>query len=424
MIDKTALFLTHTDCNIPALKKHGLGIGPNADFDGFFVEPLRTVFSEVLVYDIWRRYAEVGPSQSNREILDLVRARHPRYVVWPSMMYEIAEATFTAIRQSGAIVVGWFFDDEMRFENYSHRWIPYLDYCFTNDPEAFGRYAQLGGKALLVVLGSNPEIFRRLPGPLEYDVTFVGRKFGGRGVWIEQLCAEGIRALAFGKGWPHGYVSTADMVRIFNSSKINLCFTQSYAMGARPQMKDRIFHICMAGGFLLCEYIPGIEQFFDLDREIVCFRDLAEATAKIRCFLDNETERQAIAQAGWERANREHSQAARMSRAFAMLEADLAVHGQNVSSASYSISPVESQRLPFSFHFEWAKGLMAAGYPRDRWLEELNAAARYEAHNPRLCILRALGYLPATIRPLLFWLLSIRREFRRWRARGGKRLPS
>ena len=39
MINETIIFLTATDFGIQSLKKHDLGIGPNIDFDTFFVKP-------------------------------------------------------------------------------------------------------------------------------------------------------------------------------------------------------------------------------------------------------------------------------------------------------------------------------------------------------------------------------------------------
>ena len=94
MINEKILFLTHTDCAIPELKKHGLGIDPVFDYDAYFVQPLKEVFSKVIVYDIWKSYAEIGVRKSNEKIIDIVCAEQPKYLLWPSMMYEIVESTF------------------------------------------------------------------------------------------------------------------------------------------------------------------------------------------------------------------------------------------------------------------------------------------------------------------------------------------
>jgi hypothetical protein len=406
VIDATSLFLTATDCGIPALTMHGLG---EIAFDDEvnFVQPLRNTFSKVVVYDLGKNYAEIGARRANQVMLDIIRSERPKYVVWPSRMYEVLESTFQAARQHGTLVVGWFFDDEIRFDDYSRWWIPYLDYCLTNDPQAVAKYEALGVRAVHFVSRSNPEVLRRIDGPWRYDVTFVGRKFGDRGDWIEALGACGINAQAFGCGWDNGHVSTEEMVSIFNQSKVNLCFTGSYGVNTRPQMKDRIFHVCMCGGFLLCEYVAGIEENFEIDREIVCFTDLEEATAKIQYYLAHEAERESIAHAGWQRAQRDHTQQAALLRAFEAI--DQVARNRPASAPSDPIPinlPPDIRRLPSDFHLSWAHGLVLEGYPVERWREELDLALHYDPENAQALRLQTIGRFPTFARAGLLHLLA------------------
>ncbi len=404
MIDETILFLTHADCGIPALKRHGIGIGPNADFDSLFVQPLREVFSEVIVYDLWRSYAKIGIVKSNEEIIDIVYTEQPKYLVWPSMMYEITESTFQKIRKQGTLVVGWFFDDEIRFDDYSRWWIPCLDYVLTTDKESVKKYEELGCTALHALPVSTPEIFMKLALPSLYDVTFIGRKFGDRGIWIEQLRARGINTEAFGKGWSKGYVSTKQMVKIYNASKINLCFVKSYGVNTRPQMKDKIFHVCMSGGFLLCEYIEGIEEFFEIDKEIVCFKNLEDLTTKIQYYLTHETERLAIAQAGWERAKRDHTQTSMLHKIFGKIQESTKVKNGHVNDSRIRPDmPRHICEMYSSYHLRWARGLMIEKFPDTRWQEELNLALFYDPENKDALRLRLIGRLPASLRHILLY---------------------
>jgi spore maturation protein CgeB len=54
-----------------------------------------------------------------------------------------------------------------------------------------------------------------------------------------------------------------------------------------------------AGGFLLSEDWPGRESDFEAGRDLVIFESLADLTRKIRYYLRNQTEREAIALAGF-----------------------------------------------------------------------------------------------------------------------------
>ena len=100
-------------------------------YDLYFYKPLQKIFSKVILYDCLKRMTEIGLTALNKEIIDLVRKEHPKYVLWISGGYNVQESTFDTIRKEGSIVVGWFMDDELRFDDYSKWWIPYLDYCAT-----------------------------------------------------------------------------------------------------------------------------------------------------------------------------------------------------------------------------------------------------------------------------------------------------
>ena len=410
MIDETILYLPHTGCGNSPLKKYAKELSASVAWDPDIrvTEPLKGLFSRVLRYDFGKSYAESGVWSTNKAIIDVVRAERPKYVLWPSMMYEIQESTFQTMRKEGALVIGWFFDDECRFDDYSRWCIPCLDYCLTNDKESVKRYEELGATAMHFLVTSNAEVFKRLEGENRYDVSFVGSKIADRGSLVDQLLASGIRVQTFGKGWSGGYVSLDEMVNIYNVTKINLCFVKSYGIGTRPQLKDKIFDICMCGGFLLCEYIPGIEEFYEVDKEIVCFADMEEATAKIRYYLDHEAERQAIAQAGWERAQREHSQSTRLLRIFEEIEKDTKSGNRRVTDYSGQIDmPRHIRRLPSAYHLRWAKVLMMEGFDRKRWQEELDLALFYDPGNVEARRLCMIVRLPTFVRPGLIRLWAV-----------------
>ncbi|MBA7565009.1 hypothetical protein ES708_06679 [subsurface metagenome] len=129
---------------------------------------------------------------------------------------------------------------------------------------------------------SNLDFFKRLYLPRKHDVSFVGSNIANCQEMIDTLNDKGIPVRTFGSGWSSGYVSLNDVVGIYNQSKISLSFMQSYGQNTRPQMKCKIFDICMCGGFLLCEYIPGIEEYYKMGKEIECFNNIKEAEDKIK----------------------------------------------------------------------------------------------------------------------------------------------
>jgi spore maturation protein CgeB len=379
-INASVLFLTATDCKNHRLRKYGGIAGPiGTDFDSYFVQPLLDIFSKVIVYDSWGEYFDIGVVAVQQKIIDLVRKKHPQYLLWPSMAYEVLESTFQEIRKEGTTVVGWFFDDEVRFDNYSCWWSSCIDVFLTNDEQSVEKYFQCGRKAIFVPAGSNSHVFKKVNVPFQYDVSFIGRKFGNREQSITQLKSHGIKVEAFGNGWNKGFVPSGEIARLFNASKINLNFTSSYGNG-RPQLKARFFEVCTAGGFLLSEYFPGVEEYFELDKEIVCFKELGEAVEKILYYLNNEEKRLAIAAAGYKRANQDHTQQKRILDAFCEIQKGTTIGCvANSMIPSFKDAPSVVRQLSFLSHLHWAKALRAEGYPQFWWRDELKIAIKYNS---------------------------------------------
>ena len=416
MINETILFLPHTGCGDSPLKKYEQELGARVNWDPYIRvgEPLKKVFSRVVDYDFGKNYAQFGVCQTNNEIIDLIRVERPKYVMWPSMSYEILESTFQLVRKEGTLVVGWFFDDECRFNDYSKWWIPYLDYVLTVDKESVKKYRELGVPAMQLLVTCSPEAFRKLEAQKRYDVSFVGSKIADRGSVIDQLRASGIQVQTFGKGWDTGYVSFDEMVNIYNASKINLSFMKSYGINTRPQMKNKIFDICMCGSFLLCEYIPGIEELYELDKEIVCFRDIEEAADKIRYYLSHENEREGIAQAGWERAHRDHTMAKKLSEVFQEIEKEVRTGTHRAHPATEVLEmPRQIRKLPSAYHLNWARALLLENYNKELWKDELDLSLAYDPSNMGTRYLYAIGHLSPLVRPWLIRLYQTLGRFNR-----------
>ncbi|MFH2074234.1 MAG: glycosyltransferase, partial [Pseudomonadota bacterium] len=75
----------------------------------------------------------------------------------------------------------------------------------------------------------------------------------------------------------------------------------------------------MSGGLYLTEYHPELEMVYDLGKEIVTYRGFDELVAKIRHLLANPDEAEAIRQAGFRRARKEHTWEMRFERVFTLM---------------------------------------------------------------------------------------------------------
>ncbi len=352
-------------------------LGAYLPFDLYLYKPLQKIFSKVILYDYLERMTEVGIKAVNEEIIALVRKEHPKYVLWTSWQYDILPPTLDMIRKEGSVVVGWFFDDEWRFEDYSKWWIPYLDYCVTNTTDAVPRYRKLGARVMQTIPNTGIAIDRDWSNIEEkYDVSFVGgRLLADREQWISEVKNRNIPVHLFGEGWG-GYVPFQEMLDIFKSSKINLNFSKGLR-NMKPQIKGRTFQVCMAGGFLLTEYVPGIENYFEIDKEIVCFKNTEEMIDKINYYLNHEEERRAIAQAGWKRATSEYTSFHMVSRVFRQIEEDISAKGKESSPRPQKLKmPMRIRASPGNYHFEWGRTLLEENY-KGLWKDELALSISY-----------------------------------------------
>jgi len=96
------------------------------------------------------------------------------------------------------------------------------------------------------------------------------------------------------------------MIKVFNQSKINL----NLAIASTSQIdeiKGRNFEIPGCGGFLLTTYANHLEYYYNIGKEIVCFKEINDMKSKIKYYLSNESEREKIAETGYQRTIKEHS---------------------------------------------------------------------------------------------------------------------
>ncbi|MBN1384045.1 MAG: glycosyltransferase family 1 protein [Elusimicrobia bacterium] len=164
----------------------------------------------------------------------------------------------------------------------------------------------------------NPEHYKK-PDNMEknLDVSFLGQSLhkSGRQSYIDYLIENGINVETFGAGSKNGKISTEEKIRLYKRTKINLNLSgvskKTRLTGGREihkrakQFKINLFESAFCGGFLLSEYVPGIENLFEIGREIDVFHDKHELLEKIKYYLKHERERENIAKKGRERAYKE-----------------------------------------------------------------------------------------------------------------------
>jgi len=279
---------------------------------------LRSLPIELRQFDYAQEIIDQGYWVAQANLKRLVEEWRPDVLLCGMFVEQIDRDVMSWISGSTpTVTIGWFSDDQWRFDSYSRHWARALNWVVTTDAAAVPRYRDMGQKnVVLSQWAVNEAVYHPTSSGLKYEVTFVGQAYGERRRSVELLRRQGFDVRAWGPGWPQGKVSQEEMVDIFSASRVNLNFSASSYVPPgqkRPsaQIKGRVFEVPACGGLLLTDSAPEIERYYVPDHEIVLFESSKDLAERVRYLLDHEDERVAIACAGHARTMREHTWARR-----------------------------------------------------------------------------------------------------------------
>jgi len=309
------------------------GRGENYDYVNF-LPAFRGLGHEVDFFDTGDRTRYQDFADLNSALLARVIEFRPDVVFTVLMHYEIWFETLDLIRaNSPVLIVNWGTDDSWKFNQASRFFAEHVDLHVTTDFAAADKARVLGLSNVFRSqwAGSAENIAAPCPSrECRYDVSFVGSMYGDRAEWIAALRASSIAVSCFGHGSENGVVDATEIPMILRASRISLNFSgpgnTKLALGTRDrrQIKARTFEVPSAGGFLLTEAAPGLDQYFAIDQEIATFGTKQDLIEKTRYFLKHPEIRDQIALAGHQRAAAEHTY---LNRFFLIL-----VHLQSIGS--------------------------------------------------------------------------------------------
>lgn len=219
-------------------------------------------------------------------------------------------------------------DDPMRHA------IPQYDAVFTygGGPEIRNAYLKLGARAYYSIYnGLDPDTHHPVArdSKLNCDVAFIGNRLPDRERRVEDLflkaaeLAPDKQFLLGGEGWGDkqmprnvcwiGHVPT-HMHNAVNCSAgmvMNINRSSMAAYGYAPP--TRVFEVAGAGACMMCDEWPGIDEFFEVGREILVIDSPEEVVAALASH--DEQSRRRIGGAFHNRALRDHTYAIRAKQA-------------------------------------------------------------------------------------------------------------
>jgi spore maturation protein CgeB len=199
---------------------------PNADFvfssniwRHNLYHPLVDLGHEVVEfnYDLRETFRNLDPADRkqksfidlNRPVLsaELVRqikAAHARRPIdlFFSYFYSacvLAEA-IEEIKSLGILTVNWYCNASYQLHLVAEI-APHYDWCLVPEKFRLDDYKALGARPIYCQEAANPNVYKRHPVPVEFDVTFVGQAYGDRPLYIKSLLEAGIDTRVWGAKW-------------------------------------------------------------------------------------------------------------------------------------------------------------------------------------------------------------------------------
>ena len=164
--------------------------------------------------------------------------------------------------------------------------VPYLSLACTDAPECVKWYEKEGCRAIFFPEASDPDIFRPSKEPKIHEVSFVGAKYGIREKVVSVLKSKGIRVEAYGRGWPNGRIPTDLVPELFARSQIVLGCGTVCTCSDFYALKLRDFDVPMSGSLYLTHDNPDLRTLFDVGRDMLTFKTVADLVDKTVSVLN------------------------------------------------------------------------------------------------------------------------------------------
>ena len=241
----------------------------------------------------------------------------------------ITPKTIEIIRSRQIITANWFLDLMTHWDAIK-KIAPLYDYFFTPDQRVNEELKNMGIKSYVIPFTYKVTWDDFPTHTRPYNVTFIGSyepsiwkkreellsaiaSFGlhiwGPSAWKKSAVKDCYRGTASGK----------EMIDIYSRSKIVIDIPWDHIIA--DTVSIRPYEATSAGACLFYYDIrPAIKKLFISEKEYIPFKDVEELKCKLRNLLDNPTDLEHIARAGFLRFMREHTYESRLRKIFSIID--------------------------------------------------------------------------------------------------------
>ncbi len=223
------------------------------------------------------------------------------YEPWESIQRETASGRTTTFN--------WFCDDTWRFEA-SSQTCNSFNISSTPEPAYVEKYKERGyNNIILATWHANSAYYRHCAfEDKNIPLSFIGAMNPFRQKFFDIVDRDVEVTKIFG-------LSQEGLFEIYCRSIIgvNLSFNANDPE-LKTQMKQRIFEVIAGQGLLVTQNHSGLEEFFEIDKEIITFESAGEFVAKVQFLLKKPSLVKKIAENGHKRFLAEHDSKIRLAQ--------------------------------------------------------------------------------------------------------------
>jgi len=250
--------------------------------------------AEVKVLDLRPELRQAGAQSTNevtaQSVDRFLRATpvEPDVIFFYARPSLLSEGVFDRIRkQWKAPLLGMSLDDKSQFfdyrifhsgdDNYRY-WARFFDLTLSSSLAATECYRALGLPVYYCPAGCRVTTETRKPpgsADFKYQFSFLGSWKVERAAIMDRLIEHGIEIKCFGGGWPQsGWIETPEIM--FRQSQLNLGIGFFGPNAVLTNLKARDFECPGAGACYITTYNWELPTFYELGREILCYRSVEE----------------------------------------------------------------------------------------------------------------------------------------------------
>ena len=219
---------------------------------------------------------------------------------WPELLEITKQGRFRTFN--------WYCDDTWRFKAFSSISCNHFHVCSTPERSYVQKYKEIGYDNIIVAnWHANVDWFPKIQfKDKEIETSFIGAPNASRQRFFD--LAEIDVEYFYG-------LSQKDLFNTYSNSKLSINLSvNNNDPDKKTQMKQRLFEVPAGAGMLVTEHHEGIEEYFDINREIVTFSTINKFREKMNFFAKKPQIVEKIATAGHERFLKEHESQVRIKK--------------------------------------------------------------------------------------------------------------